>query len=906
MHQYFDLVDTIYIPQQIIKALQAAQASDQGSNPGEIEYQLGLCHVVGFGVERSYHEAIRLFSESAIKGFWMSRLILRRVATALGVELDPLIERSSLGWSDDFGNDTETFRQLLVPSPPRGPVFGTLGYQSAEIDNPTHVPADTTGDERLIEALKLGQVDGIQNLIQEVTDINFQLDSGESALHFAVFFRDSDVAAAILRAGGDVLQCTTADCEFSITGMHKQRIPSNVSPLVLTVLLDRVELLKMFLRPSSNNMDESGNEQTLVDLLAWGAHYQSADCVEFLCEQLQADPIYPFDQRGVNPLSYAVQTDFLFRLTLFTPYEKSAQVNTPPLIDRQLTIVKRLLDAGFPLRADESTGLNCLHIAAATSDVTLLNVLLKYRSPSKLDELEEVSPEGFSPLGISITRARVDAYNELVEAGSNLSQAWPEIGGHALHCCAMYPSAASSTIATQILKKHPEAVHARDRMWRTPLHCAAFRENSDIIQTLIAARADIAARDFDGYTPLGAAVSGRNKRAIRQICAALNSKRRPLISWTFTDPVLEVGWLTYSPLEQLFSPGTISPAREPEMHLEQNRVGKFGCCDHPFSQKSIEVLKVLLECYKHTTRLGVNFFEHMFFSTTSYSGLEAAVSMGNVEAVKLVLGSKLFKPDYRCLVLYAHNQRMVGASHIADEATRESMLDYLEDCQHNDFSARRSRRTTSWLSLLWKPYYLCYGNLEQKQWERASKWLWTNRWYQYRPLFLEFVPWIPTRWSLNITSFCIGWTFMTPMIVYFVKIHRIPRTECPRSRKIYAIVCFVMVSMSLTEDLMPADTQGQGEHLPLAPHIFSVLSVLYRHCRAQYHGHDRLLAFIQCSFSLFVAAGCCYLCYLLQPGQEMIFPDFALHSFTPQQISWIGTFGSLSQALEGVLIAVPA
>ena len=151
-----------------------------------------------------------------------------------------------------------------------------------------------------------------------------------------------------------------------------------------------------------------------------------------------------------------------------------------------------------------------------------------------------------------------------------------------------------------------------------------------------------------------------------------------------TDPFLEVGWLTYSPLEQLLCPGTISPARQPEMHLEQNRVETFGCCDHPFSQKSIEVLRVLLNCYKHTTRLGINFFEHMFFSTTSYSGLEAAISMGNIEAVKLLLDSELFKPDYRCLVLYAHNQRMVGASHIADEATRESMLYYLEKRQHSD------------------------------------------------------------------------------------------------------------------------------------------------------------------------------------------------------------------------------
>jgi ankyrin repeat protein len=910
MHQYFDLVDMLYIPEQVFEQLRASQISSSRRNTGEVEFQLGLCHAVGFGVQRNYDETIRLFSESAAKGFWLARVILRRVATAVGAALDPEVEHLSLEWRNGAGGkvDTEAFRQLLVHIPPRGLASGTSGHHLAESKRNALVPTAPSGEGRLIEAMKLGQVDNIQRLIQKVTDVNFQLDAGETALHYAVVFPDPDNASSILRAGADVLQCTTVDCEISIAGFYRQQVPLNVSPLALAVLLDRVDLLDIFLQRVINDEDQIRNDGTLVDLLAWGAQYQSVGCIEYLCEQLRSESVRPFDSLGLNPLSYAVRADPLFRLLLFTAGTKSTHPEIPPVTVRQLTIVEVLLKAGFPLRADEYTGLNCLHIAAATSDVALLRLLLEYRKTSKPDELEEVSPDGFSPLGIAIIRGNEDAYSALVDAGAKLSRAWPEIHGHALHCCAMYPSAASITIATRILKVHAKAVNTRDKSWRTPLHCAAFRDHNDLIEKLIEAGADIAARDFDGYTPLGAAVSGRSKRAIRYICTAHKRKSQPLISWTFTDPIIEVGWLTYSPLEQLLSPGTISPAREPEMRLEPNRLERFGCCDYPFSEKSIEVLRVLLDCYTHRTRLGINFFEHMFFSMAHYSGIQTAISMGNVEAVKLILKSKEFSHDYRCLVLYAHNQRMVGSSHIADEATREIMLDYLEGCDDKDFNARRQeRRTTSWFSLLWNLYYLCYGNLEQKQWKRASLWLRNNRTHDYRPLLVEFSPWVQTRWSLNIVSFCIGWTFMAPMIVHFVLIHQNPPTECPRSRKIYAAICLIMVSMHLAGHVaIFANIRHKANIFLLAPYIFTVLSVLYRRCRAQYHGFDKPLALVQCSFSLFVTAGCCYLCYLLQPEQEMIFPILTLPDFTPKQRSRVETFGSLSQALEGVLIAVPA
>jgi ankyrin repeat protein len=816
MHQYVGLADMLYIPKQVVEALTALRASSRVTKKAEIDFQLGLCHAVGFGVDCNYDKTIQLFSASAAGGFRKARMLLRRVAAALGIALDPGVERLTLTWSSETQDEAnpEASGRLLVPSPPHGLVSATSGHQLMKSGENLPTNATPTSNMRLVEAIKLGQLEEVEIRVQECEDVNLQLGAGETALHYAVLSPDSRIAATILQAGADVSQCTAADCEISIAGSDGHQIPPNVSPMALTVLLDRVDLLDIFLQHTIRGQSEAGKNETLIGLLAWGAQYQSISCIGYLCEQLHSKPVRPFDDLGVNPLSYAVRADFLFRLVLFTSDTNRTHPNISPVIDRQLRVVEMLLEAGFPLSADESTGLNCLHIAAATSDVALLNLLLKYRKNSGPNEVEEISPEGFSPLGIAITRGREDVYGILVDAGADHHNAWPEIRGDALHCCAFYPSAASVSIATQILKKHPKAVNVRDGMWRTPLHCAAFRENNEMIEILINARADIAARDIDSYTPLGAAVSGRSIRAIRQICAALKRKRQPLVSWAFMNPIVEISWLTYSPLEQLLSPGTISPAREPEMRLEPNRTERFGCCDHPFSRKSLKVLQILLDCYEHRTRPTINFFEHMFFSIDRYSGIESAVSMGNIEAVKLILQSGKFSHDHRYLVLYAHNQRMVGASHIADEATREDMLDYLEEYHDKWFKSRLERRRSSWLSLVWKLYYTCYGDLEQEQWKRASLWLRNNRFLDYRPVVLEFVPWARTRWSLSIVSFSIGWIFMAPMIVYFILIHQAPPTECPRSRKIYAIICLVMVSSMIDGHVVViANKHFLGEHL---------------------------------------------------------------------------------------------
>lgn len=57
-------------------------------------------------------------------------------------------------------------------------------------------------------------------------------------------------------------------------------------------------------------------------------------------------------------------------------------------------------------------------------------------------------------------------------------------------------------LSRTILKEDPDLVFSKDSNGWTPLHFAAFNGHKDVVELLLASRADVNAKDNEGYTPL--------------------------------------------------------------------------------------------------------------------------------------------------------------------------------------------------------------------------------------------------------------------------------------------------------------------------------------------------------------------------------------------------------------------
>jgi ankyrin repeat protein len=70
-----------------------------------------------------------------------------------------------------------------------------------------------------------------------------------------------------------------------------------------------------------------------------------------------------------------------------------------------------------------------------------------------------------------------------------------------------------------LLKANPELVFSKDTDGRTPLHYAASCTNKDVVELLLAYKADVNAKDNDGRTPLHLASEDGRKEVVELLLA---------------------------------------------------------------------------------------------------------------------------------------------------------------------------------------------------------------------------------------------------------------------------------------------------------------------------------------------------------------------------------------------------
>jgi len=162
--------------------------------------------------------------------------------------------------------------------------------------------------------------------------------------------------------------------------------------------------------------------------------------------------------------------------------------------------VTTLLANGADPRVADGDGNTPLHHAARSSDPGVVALLRDAAA-----EIDAINQDGLSPLGVACVAGNWRLAKFLLERGAR-----PEPAGGQPVLLAAAATEEDDPAGVQLLLKHLAKVDTRDGQRRSALHEAALAGHIDIVNTLLAAGADVHAHDALGRTPwLEAARGGR-------------------------------------------------------------------------------------------------------------------------------------------------------------------------------------------------------------------------------------------------------------------------------------------------------------------------------------------------------------------------------------------------------------
>lgn len=753
---------------------------------------------------------MRLVGLAARGGLPKAQVVIPRIAAALGIPLDPEIQQSMKAWlkeGSEMGSRTSSkdlerldHEQYLA----RYSWSQKHSLEPFEITSNGANAFESSQDSPLLLAAKSGHLKAVEELIAQGADVNSEGQYGETPLHCSVLLPEKLsllLADALLNAGADIYKPTSRRCLFSKHDFLLNTIPEHMTALEWAIADDRLSLVKLFLEPprSTNHprLDIFGPTTTP---LACAAQYQSVKCLEYLCNELcrqgssniHLSHINAFDKHGYSAFYYAVRPDLFDRLLRFVPEEgyDPPPSDIPPVIARELKVIDMLLASGSNMDVNSAQLFNCLHLTAAFGEPHILESILRQKRSRHF--INQESQYGWTPLADAIFRGREAAFRLLLEHHANPTNVWPKSQSHAIHACCQLLNNSVVFFAEKLLQEYPSCLDVRDRNRRTPLHFAAGYGNFQLIDFFLSKGAALLPFDTNGVTPLGVAIQARSMRGVRKLRVEHDRRRLPLLALMLYPRVIGPGWMKYfSAFEFLLAPGILSPTHIREMVVPYY---PFGCCDHPFSESSLNVLNELLEHFEHRVKFGINFFQSLIRPTYKHeSGIRTAVQMGNLEAVDMIIKSRKFKVDLRDLLKLAFNQRIIGAQHIASEEAREEMVVYLRQEQQQDYTSLRENRQKSRLRFIWKLYYRLYGTIEQKHYECVNEWQFNNRYLWYRPIFPELGQWIHTRFSFTLFLYIFIWCLLCPILVCLAFVAADPATHYSTSNKVYTALMVALV-----------------------------------------------------------------------------------------------------------------
>ena len=325
-------------------------------------------------------------------------------------------------------------------------------------------------------ASRHGNAEMAKNLISAGVDVNAMNSRGETTLHSVGYWSNAEFAQALIEAGADV----NAKDEDGRTPLHRAAIES--------IGIDQTRTMQLLIESGADIQQRDRNEE--------------------------------------SPLHAAVR---LPRLNGLHWHGEEGRKSLQRALSKH-EAVGVLLSANAAVDARNNEGQMPLHIAAAMRDVESTYLLIDSGADIRARTRDGATPMHIAIASMHDTGPMSAIFEALICAGADIN-ARDNKGQTPLHR-AMFRPAPRYGNAVQFLSKFIEAgadVNALDRRGQTPLHYAAqggyiawsranartdaahmqhaFEVQSEFITTLIAAGADIDAKDYSGNTPIEIAVA---------------------------------------------------------------------------------------------------------------------------------------------------------------------------------------------------------------------------------------------------------------------------------------------------------------------------------------------------------------------------------------------------------------